>query len=206
MHLGVRAPSDLAPELLSNGAERCQVSAHRCQRSPGGRRGAGDESGLGSWAWREAGSMHGRAGGGSQGRPEGGELAELWPCSPGGSPTARQRQRGGGKPVTFPPCGLAAAFSACPDSSCLPVTCAWSGHSHPEWSGPLWEQMGTVTNLALPGQGRPCGLWLNHPLSTPADPSRIAVQARPLAMSRAGYPGLCREWVWSRPQGVAARC
>lgn len=34
--------------------------------------------------------MHSRAGGGSQGRPEGGEMAELWPCSPGSSPRARQ--------------------------------------------------------------------------------------------------------------------
>lgn len=95
----------------------------------------------------EAGSMHGRAGGGSQGRPEGGEAAELWPCAPGGSPRARQRQRGGGKLVTFPPCGLAAAFSACPGSFCLPATCAWPGHSHPGRSGPLWEQKDTAISL-----------------------------------------------------------
>lgn len=45
--------------------------------------------------------MHSRAGGGSQGRPEGGEMAELWPCSPGGSPRARRRQRDGGKTVSY---------------------------------------------------------------------------------------------------------
>lgn len=39
--------------------------------------------------------MHSRAGGSSQGRPEGDEAAELWPCSPGSSPIVRQRQTGG---------------------------------------------------------------------------------------------------------------
>lgn len=43
-------------------------------------------------------------------------------------------------PVTFPPCGLAAAFSAYPGSSWLPAACAWPGCRHPGWSGPLWKE------------------------------------------------------------------
>lgn len=163
------ALSDLALELLGNGAEQCQVSGHRWQRSPGGHRGAGDESGLGSWAWQEAGSMHSRADGDSQGRPEGGEVAELWPCSPGGSPRVRQRQRDGGKTVTFLPYDLAVAFSACLGSSCLPATCAWPGCSHPGRSGALCNRKTELAAGLL--QVRPCGLWLNHPLSTQEGPS-----------------------------------
>lgn len=115
------------------------------------------------------------------GRLEGGESAELWPCSPGGSPRARQKQKGGGKLVTFPPYGLAAAFSACPDSSCLSATCAWSGHSHPGCSGTLWEQRDILTSL-WPLAGPPTVYAIESIL-------RAAVQAK-LAVSRGGYPGM----------------
>lgn len=75
--------------------------------------------------------------------PKGGQRAARWQSygpallvaapEPGGGRGMEGRQL-----VTFPPYGLAVAFSVCLGFSCLPATCAWPGCSHPGRSGPLW--------------------------------------------------------------------
>lgn len=163
--------------------EQCQVSG----RTPAGPEGGGDGSGLGaglagsrvharpsSWRLlREArGRRHGRA----------------MPCAPGSSPRARRTQgRGRRLPfhhaVSLPLFLLILALLGCLQLALGLAVVILGGQ------GPCGKR-GTSQSLSSAGQGGPCGLWLSHPLSRVR--LRAAGRARPLAMSRAGCPGLGR--------------